>query len=1095
MMDRALKSLCGCPVLSWFGGRNKRPGFLWFRVAVCVVVLAISLFGSHAFAASEHHGQVTFAGLPVPGVTVTATQGDKRLVAITDPLGMYSFSDLDDGVWKFQVEMQGFATQIQEISIAADTPSAAWELKLLPLDQIATAPAPENTQRAPATSSPVSAARNSTAAKPEAKPKDFQRAAVNTTANTPPPPPPTDTGASANDASSDLTRSAATGLLVNGSVNNGAASTLAQSAAFGNNRKGPGSLYNGGAGVIFDASSWDAAPFSLSGIATPKPSYNDLQIVCALGGPLGLPNHLIANSNFFVAYQHAANDNATVLPGRVPTMLERSGNFSQTVDAAGQPVQLFNPSTGMPFAGNMVPVSPQAQDLLNHYPLPNVPGTGLYNYQAPVLNSSQQNSVQGRVSKNKGRNQFFGNFAYQGLTTEATDLFGFEDSTATSGLDAVANWSRGYPLSTSYFVIHFKYEFSRLATNVTPYFANRSNVSSEAGISGNDQAPVNWGPPNLIFSSGTAGFSEPEYARNANQTQAFTYDSLWYRRSHTVQLGADLRRQQFNIFSQQDARGTFAFTGAATQATSGGLPVAGTGSDLADFILGVPDAVQISFGNAGKGLRGWGYDAFINDDWRVNGGLTLNAGLRWEFAAPLTELHDRLANLDIAQGFSAASPVVASDRTGAVTGQTYPSALVRPDYRGIEPRLGIAWRPRPASPLVVRVGYGIYDNTSVYQVLATQLAEQPPFTKTLSIENSAANPLTLATAFDTVPSGTSGAFAVDPNFRVGYAQSWNASVQEDLPGSLVLTATYLGTKGTRLMQESLPNTFPLGAANPCPTCPAGFVYLASNGNSTREAGQIQLRRRLSNGLTGTLQYTYSKSIDDASAFSGAALTAVASSTSSAASPFAFAQNGSPSTPNPSSPSIAQNWLNLRAERGPSTFDQRHILTFQMQYTSGEGAAGGALLSGWKGRLLKEWTFAPQLTVGSGLPQTPLYLINVAGTGITGTIRPNYTGAPIHAAPAGLFLNPAAYAAPAPGQWGDAGRDSITGPAQFSLNASIGRTFRLGSRLNADWRMDALNVLNTVTYTSYNITVTSPLFGLPNQANTMRKLQTTFRVRF
>ncbi len=1096
MMDRALKSARGCPVLLWFGGRNKEPGLLRFTVAVCLVALAIALFGLHAFAASEHHGQVNFGGLPVPGVTVTATQGDKRLVAITDQLGMYTFSDLADGVWKFEVEMQGFATQMQEISIGADTPSAVWELKLLPLEQITAGLAPENIESTPATSPPVSAAGNATAAQPAAKPKDFQRAAVNSASNAPPPPPPppTDTE-TANDASSDLAQRAATGLLVNGSVNNGAASAFAQTAAFGNNRKGPGSLYNGGAGVIFDTSSWDAAPFSLSGFATPKPSYNDVQIVSALGGPLGLPHHLLADSNFFVAYQHAANDNATVLPGRVPTMLERTGNFSQTLDAAGQPVQLFNPATGMPFPGNMVPVSPQAQALLNYYPLPNVPGTGLYNYQAPVLNSSQQNSVQARATKNKGRNQFFGTFAYQGLTTEATDLFGFEDSTTTSGLDAVANWSRGYRVGTSYFVIHFKYEFSRLATDVTPYFANRSNVSGEAGISGNDQEPVNWGPPNLIFSSGVAGFSEPEYARNANQTQAFTYDSLWYYRNrHTVQFGGDIRQQQLNIFSQQNARGTFAFTGAATQTTSGGLPVAGTGSDLADFLLGVPDTAQISFGNADKNLRGWGFDAFINDDWRVNSGLTMNIGLRWEFAEPFTELHDRLANLDIAPGFAAASPVVASDPTGAVTGQAYPSSLVRPDYRGIEPRLGIAWRPRPASPLIVRVGYGIYDNTSVYQVVATQLAQQPPFTKTLSIENSAANPLTLATAFNTVPSGTSGTFAVDPNFRVGYAQNWNASVQEDLPGSLVLTATYVGTKGTRLMQEFLPNTFPLGAANPCPACPAGFVYLASNANSTREAGQIQLRRRLSNGLTGTLQYTYSKAIDDASSFSGVGLTGGAI-TSGTASPFTFTQNASPSTANPSAPSIAQNWLNLGAERGPSTFDQRHLLTFQMQYTSGEGTAGGALLSGWKGRLLKEWTLTPQLTVGSGLPETPVYLTNVAGTGITGTIRPNYTGAPIHAAPAGLFLNPAAYTAPAPGQWGDAGRDSITGPTQFSFNASLGRTFRLDSRLTADWRIDALNLLNTVTYTSYNTTVTSPLFGLPNQANTMRKLQTTFRVRF
>ena len=878
-------------------------------------------------------------------------------------------------------------------------------------------------------------------------------------------------------------------------------------AAFGNNRRGPGSLYNGGVGAIFDTSAWDARPFSLTGLQTPKPAYNDVQIVSALGGPLGIPHHLIRASNFFVAYQHAANDDAVVQLGRVPTLLERTGNFSQTLNASGQSTRIFNPATGLPFLGNVIPISPQAQALLSEYPLPNVPATGVYNYQAPVLSSTQQNSVQARATKNFGFNQsLFGNLAYARATTEATNLFGFQDSTTVSGLDSAVNWSRRFNriFGAQFFSIHFKYEFSRLGTDVTPYFADRTNVSGDAGVSGNDQQPLNWGPPNLIFSSGLAGLSEPQYKRNVNQTQAFSYDSLWNRSRHSVAFGGDVRRQQFNIFSQQDARGTFAFTGAATQAVANGLPVAGTGSDLADFLLGIPDTVSIDFGNSDKYLRGWIYDAFINDDWRVNSGISLNVGLRWEYAEPLTELHNRLANLDIGPVFTSAATVTAGNPKGSVTGQAYPNFLLRPDYRGIEPRVGVAWRPRPASPLVIRAGYGVYDNTSVYQLLATQLAEQPPFTKSLSIQNSVVNPLTLATAFNTTPSGTPSTFAVDPNFRVGYAQIWDVSVQQDLPGSLVMSATYLGTEGTRLMQEDLPNTFPLGATNPCPGCPAGFVYLSSNGNSTREAMQIQLRRRLHDGLTATVQYTYSNSMDDASAFSGAGLATGVSSTNPTAAPVSSTSSGNTTTAPTSAasssssspaPSIAQNWRDLNAERGPSTFDQRHLLTFQMQYTSGEGIRGGALLSGWRGTLLKEWTFTALLTAGSGLPLTPVYLSNVVGTGVTGTIRPSLTGAPLKAAPAGFFLNPAAYTAPALGQWGDAGRDSIIGPTQFGLNASIGRTFRLSNRFNADWRMDATNLLNVVTYTAWNTNVTSPLFGLPSQANTMRKLQTTFRVRF
>ena len=368
--------------------------------------------------------------------------------------------------------------------------------------------------------------------------------------------------------------------------------------------------------------------------------------------------------------------------------------------------------------------------------------------------------------------------------------------------------------------------------------------------------------------------------------------------------------------------------------------------------------------------------------------------------------------------------------------------------------------------MVVRAGYGVYYNTSVYQTIAAQMAQQSPLSKSLSVQNSAANPLTLANGFNT-SEATPNTFAVDPDFRVGYAHNWQLSVQRDLPGGLVATATYLGIKGTRAVQEFLPNTFPAGATNPCPVCPAGYAYLTSNGNSTRESGQFQVRRRLHSGFTATVQYTFSKSIDDAALGGRAQGSAV----------------------------IAQNWLDLSAERGLSTFDQRHLLNAQLQYSTGMGLRGGTLLGGWRGTLFKEWTFATQITAGSGLPETPIYLAAVQGTGVTGSIRPNYTGAPLYAAPSGLFLNPAAYAPPTPGQWGNAGRDSITGPGQFTANASMSRMFRLTDRFNADFRFDSTNALNHVTYTSWVNAVTSAQFGLPASANPMRSMQATLRVRF
>ena len=304
----------------------------------------------------------------------------------------------------------------------------------------------------------------------------------------------------------------------------------------------------------------------------------------------------------------------------------------------------------------------------------------------------------------------------------------------------------------------------------------------------------------------------------------------------------------------------------------------------------------------------------------------------------------------MARGFAAVAPVLGSYPVGSLTGSHYPDSLIRPDRLALEPRIGIAWRPIPASTVVVRAGYGIYHDTSVYQTSALALAQQAPLSTSLSVQNSNACPLTLALGFAPCSSITSNTFAVDPDFRVGYAQVWNLSIQTDLPAALQLTATYTGIKGTHGAQEFLPNTHPIGAVNACPTCPSGFVYETSGGNSTRQAGQIQLRRRLRGGLAASLLYTFSKSIDDDAFLGGLGHVATTQTAANSASADATAQSSSAPIA-----SVAQNWLDLRAERSLSSFDQRHLVNLQIQYTSGEGLGGRTLMTGWPGRLLKEWT--------------------------------------------------------------------------------------------------------------------------------------------
>jgi hypothetical protein len=1044
-----------------------RKGFLlktkpYFLCGLILWLAAFPLVTS-VLAATERHGLVKFGGLPIPGATVTASQGDKKVFAITDQTGVYSFPDLPDGVWTVEVEMLCFVPVKQDVTVGPDAAIPDLDLKLLPLDEIkaqagplptpsvavainkpADAPAaepvkpvkPKKGQPPPAANTPGGFQRtNVNASKSDAATQSNANAAANASASAP---------------DDELSKKAADGFVINGTANNGAASPFATNPAFGNNRIGMRSLYTGNFGFALDNSALDARPFSLNGQDTPKQQVNNFRGFAQVGGPVRLPGLLQKNlGNFFVGYAWVRNRNATTQPGTMPTAAERAGDFSQLSTT------ITDPLTGVAFPNNMVPlsrISPQALSLLKLYPLPNF--SGPYNYQLPLVSDTHQDSLNSNLNKSINRkNQVFGNFAFSSTRSDTPTLLGFTDHLNQLGLTSKANWRHFF---TNRFYGTFAYQFSRQATTLTPNFANKENISGDAGITGNNQQPQNWGPPNLNFVSITP-LTDGNQAVNKMQTGALSADMFWNRGRHNVSFGGDFKRQQFNIISQTNPRGTFDFTGAAA------------GNDFAGFLLGVPDTSQIAFGNADKYLRASVFDGYVQDDLRVSPSLTMNVGLRWEYWTPPTELYGRLVNLDVVPGFSAVAPVVANNPVGTLTGMKYPDSLIHPDKHEFQPRVAISWRPFPASSMLVKASYGVYYNTSVYQTIAQQMDQQSPLSKSLSVQNSPADPLTLANGFNASPNVATTLFGIDPDFKIGYAQNWLASVQRDLPGALIVTATYNGIKGTRNVQEFYPNTYPNGAANPCPTCVAGFAYMTSNGNSSREAGQIQLRRRLHNGFTASAQYVYSKSLDDA-ALGGQGQGRLL---------------------------VAQNWLNLAGERGLSSFDQRHQVTLSGQYTSGMGIGGGTLMSGWRGALLKEWTVLSNITTGSGLPLTPVLPIAIPGTGYTGSYRPEYTGAPLYSGHPGLFLNPAAYTTPPSGQWGNAGRDSITGPYQFSLNASLSRTFRLTDRLNLDLRVDATNALNHVTFQNWNTTVGSTQFGLPNPnaANAMRSLLTTLRVRF
>jgi Carboxypeptidase regulatory-like domain len=1104
-------------------------------------LLAAGLLASLGMA-TEYHGTVDAGGLPLPGATVTATRGDSKIVTTTDEKGAFSFRDLADGNWTIAVEMLGFEKLTLEVGVAPEAPPPALDLKFLPEAALTRGP-DHGGSVAPATraanSLPAGPATKSTAR------PDFQRTSITQSADTSTF---SSEGTIKSDEAADLNQSSANSFIVQGSVSSaaglgaqndwgppggpgmmmpmmmggrgapggdgmpGAGAAMASAGgggrggppggmmggpggggppggmggrggpggfegpgrggrgpggpawqgrpnarAFGNNRRDLRNSYMASANFSLDNSVWDARTFSVTGADLAKPSYANGRGGFMFGGPLRIPGLISASKGILFTFnlEFQRDRTGTVSnPATVPTAAERAGDFSQISTT------LYDPTTGVPFPGNRIPTSElntTSLAMLNYYPLPNLPGL-TRNYQTSLAGSNNSYNINSRVSNirigSKDRLNF--GLGYQGSNNATPNLFQFVDRGAGRAINTNLAWAHSFSTSL---INNVNYTFSRMRQDLSPYFAYSDDVAASLGILGTSRAPMNWGPTSLSFTN-YAGLSDGNASLTRNQTSAVGDSVLWVRGEHSLTFGTDYRRQQFNQFADTNGRGAYSFTGSATSLLVDGVAQSGTGYDLADFLLGIPATASIRYGDPDKYLRGSGYDFYVNDDWRLTSRFTLIFGLRWDYASPVTELYNRLVNLSLGPGFSTITPVEAG--TNGLS-----NALINPDWTNFSPRFGFAWRPSTKGSLVVRGGYGIYYNTSVYNLIASNMAQQPPFAQSLSVSGSAADPLNIQSAFlSATNQAAASTFAVDPNYRIGYAQTWNLSIQHDLPLSMFATIGYLGTKGTRLDQELIPNSVAPGAVESI--YPHSFIYETSGGNSIYHAAQFQLNRRFTSGIMAHASYQFSKSIDDAGT----------------------GGRGQGNTP------VAQDWLDLSAERGLSNFDSRHNLSLQIQYSTGMGTPGGTLLNGWKGRLFKDWTVTSSINLHSGNPLTAIVggnLSQISGTAVTNTLRADATGLPIEAA--GMLFNTAAFSAPLPGEWGDAGRNTIPGPTVLTLNGALGRIIRIGERRSVDIQLQSQNALNHVTITNWGTVLGSNTFGLATTAAPMRTITVNVRFRF
>lgn len=820
-------------------------------------------------------------------------------------------------------------------------------------------------------------------------------------------------------------------------------------------------------------SALNAAPYSLTGEPVTKPGYLQQRFGGAIGGPLSIPKLYKNNKTFFfLNYTGSRGENPFDQYSTIPTLAERAGDFS------GAGSSIFDPTTNAAFPGNVIPASrinSAATGLLAYIPLPNVPGTARQNFHFVTSADNHSDDFNFRLNRSFGaapagprRGGRFGGSGnnlsvgvrYHSAGSNLTDVFpSVGGTTSTRSIDIPLSYTHRFGRINNI----LRVDFNRSRIRSQNLYAFTQDITGGLGITGVSTNPFDWGLPGLSFTN-FAGLQDVNPQLRRNQTLTFSDFMVWNRGKHTFRWGGDFRRIQLNTETDSNARGSFVFTGLNTAEMLGGTPAAGTGYDLADFLLGLPQQTSAQFGANNYHFRANSWDLFGQDAWRVRGNLTLNLGLRYEYVSPFSEIDNRLVNLDVSPGFTAAVPVL-PEQSGPYNG-VFPITLVKPDRNNFAPRLGLAWKV--FSKTVFRAGYGINYNTTAYSTIVQQLAFQPPFSFTQTNVQSTTGELTLQNGFPTASSSeVTNNYGVDPNYRLGYVQIWNADIQQEISPTLIVNIDYSGAKGTRLDAVEAPNRTASGLRIPGVQ---PFNFQESVASSIAHAGSIRVRKRLQAGFSVGGTYTYSKSIDNASSIGGGATV------------------------------VAQDAFDLDAERGLSSFDQRHRFTADYMVELPFGRDRRWLRDNGPLRaMFGDWLWTGNWTLASGLPFTPRVLgdFTDVSRGTNGTIRADLTGQPVSSADPSIaeWFNAAAFVAPPSGEFGNAGRNSIDGPGSALFNMAFTKNIPLSESRMLEVRAQFSNIFNTPQYTAIDTIVNSPTFGRVISVGPMRSIQLSARFRF
>lgn len=828
-----------------------------------------------------------------------------------------------------------------------------------------------------------------------------------------------------------------------------------------------------------------------------------------IGGPVVIPKLYKGKDKtfFFFAYEGSRRSDGAIRTLTVPTLLQRSGDFSQTLTAQGAVIPIYDPAstqlingrqTRTQFPGNVIPPSrldPVGLKIVPFYPLANrAPDSlaGANNFRANYVNILTRDNYTAKIDHNFGsRDRVSGRYLYNSDDTGLTSVF--PDPGAETNTIALrhqnyfyGSWTRTISPSV---VNDFRMTYSNRINHAIALGRGKP-WASQLGLKG---IPDGDFPEFNINSFQTLGSGAQERRQFPIQQYQIVNNLSWVRGKHSFKFGFEWRPSLNDEINRPTAAGSFSFSPLAT----GQPTVTNSGNGLATMLLGFTTGFSARETQA-LNRRSTYLAGFAQDDWNITRNLTLNLGLRWETDTAMRDTNSRGNSFDTTQ----INPVSGTSGVVKFLGVNgWRDSLYDTDWNNFGPRFGFAWKPLGSARTVVRGAVGIFfahpfdagvpnANSLGYEVSSTLNTPDNGITAPFYLRDGVTLNLSgapLNDSFGAVRVGQQATTAVtffEPRRRTGYSEMFNLGVQREVGHGFLAEVSFIGNLAHKLPSGNITlnqvtpaqlaaavaaGRTPTQSDRPFPQFSNVNIQGPAFGDARYYASVARLERRFANGFSILGTYTWARAFNN------------------------YTDGGSLGADIGFS-----NFYNRRADWGPTGNDVRHRFTMTSVYDLPVGKSKRYLSGSWLGAVAGNWSLGGIFTLQSGEPftintQVNNTFVNSAGAQRADVLRdPNL---PDSDKTLSRWFDTSAFIQPAQFQFGNQGVNILRADGTINLDTSILRNFPITETIKFQFRGEFFNITNHPNFGGPGATLNGPGFGIISSAGAGRRIQLGARFVF